>query len=342
MTRLLLLLVAAGVLGALPARANDEAGGAADPQPVLMAPMGHSQMVLSAVFSPNGRYVLTGADDTTAQLWETATGREVRRFEGHEKGVYAVALLPRRNAGAHGIRRRNGKVVGGRHGAGGAPPRGSRRRRSRGFLPARRPLRRHGIRRHVGTAVGDGDRPGARTLGRTHGWCARRRRLPRRRSGPDELLRSHGARCGRRRRGRRSGASRGTGTPCARSPSRPTAPTSSPGIRDLTPRACGRRRRARRSERFEETTGMGSPSVAFSPDGTHVLTGSRDGSARLWDTATGRRCAASRATRETCTPVAFSPDGTHVLTGAYDRTARLWETATGSGGPTLRGTRYAR
>jgi len=72
-------------------------------------------------------------------------------------------------------------------------------------------------------------------------------------------------------------------------------------------------------------------SVAFSPDGAKVLTGSYDNTARLWDAATGviiRSFSHSGRIKS----VAFSPDGTKVLTGADwpDNTANLWDAATGS------------
>lgn len=57
----------------------------------------------------------------------------------------------------------------------------------------------------------------------------------------------------------------------------------------------------------------------------HVLTGSEDKSARLWDASTGAEAMAFKGHAAPVTAVAFSPDGRHVLTGAEDNTARSWE-----------------
>jgi FOG: WD40 repeat len=50
--------------------------------------------VLSVAFSPDGRYALSGSADDTLRLWDAATGREVRRFEGHTERVRSVAFSP--------------------------------------------------------------------------------------------------------------------------------------------------------------------------------------------------------------------------------------------------------
>jgi hypothetical protein len=77
--------------------------------------------------------------------------------------------------------------------------------------------------------------------------------------------------------------------------------------------------------------------VVFSPDGTRVLTGSRDNTARLWDAASGKPIATLAGHTASVTAVAFSPDGTRVLTGSEDNTARLWDAASGKPIATLAG-----
>ena len=70
-------------------------------------------------------------------------------------------------------------------------------------------------------------------------------------------------------------------------------------------------------------------SVAFSPDGRWALTGSMDGTARLWEVATGREIRRLEGHSQPIASVAFSPDGRWALTGSGDDTARLWDVATG-------------
>src|SRR5215475_5101886 len=70
-------------------------------------------------------------------------------------------------------------------------------------------------------------------------------------------------------------------------------------------------------------------SAAFSRNGTHVLTGSQDGTLKLWDIATTRLVRTFAGHKGDVTAVALSPDGTRALSGSKDKTIRLWEVATG-------------
>jgi WD40 repeat protein len=69
--------------------------------------------------------------------------------------------------------------------------------------------------------------------------------------------------------------------------------------------------------------------VTYSPDGLVIATASLDGTAKLWDAATGAEVAALRGHADSLHTVAFSPDGATVLTASSDGTLRYWDAATG-------------
>jgi WD40 repeat protein len=75
--------------------------------------------------------------------------------------------------------------------------------------------------------------------------------------------------------------------------------------------------------------------VAFSPDGTLLATASYDGTARIWDPATGTTRATLQGHTGPVNAVAFSPDGALLATASDDGTTRIWEVATGTSRATL-------
>ena len=55
---------------------------------------GHTDVVKSVAFSPDGKYIASGSDDNTIKLWDVATGECVKTFEVHTNYVYSVAFSP--------------------------------------------------------------------------------------------------------------------------------------------------------------------------------------------------------------------------------------------------------
>lgn len=70
-------------------------------------------------------------------------------------------------------------------------------------------------------------------------------------------------------------------------------------------------------------------SVAFSPDGTRIVSGSSDRTVRLWDAHNGKPIGAPLEGHTLqVLSVAFSPDGTRIVSGSLDKTLRLWDAST--------------
>lgn len=70
--------------------------------------------------------------------------------------------------------------------------------------------------------------------------------------------------------------------------------------------------------------------VAVSPDGTQVVSGSEDHMIRIWSISTGQQMG-DALIGHNCRilSVAFSPDGTRIVPGSVDATIRIWNSIAG-------------
>src|SRR5262249_29029428 len=71
-------------------------------------------------------------------------------------------------------------------------------------------------------------------------------------------------------------------------------------------------------------------SVAFSPDGSRIVTGSNDQTAKVWEARTGAPQLDLKGHTSWVVSLAFSPDGMRIVTGSYDHTAKVWDARTGT------------
>src|SRR5579875_3209437 len=101
------------------------------------------------------------------------------------------------------------------------------------------------------------------------------------------------------------------------------------GIRSLVARWGG----AQRRESSERSVLKGHTDavrcLAFAPDGRRLVSGSSDGSLRLWDVVTGRQQAQWPGHAGWVVATSFTPDGQALASGGNDQWVRLWDPATG-------------
>ena len=285
---------------------------------------GHSNLIESVAFTPDGATVLTGGLDGTARLWDAQTGAEIHRFEGG-KIVQSIALAPDGatvlTGGHDGTARlwdtQTGTEIHRFEGGGIV--------QSIAFAPD-------------GATVLTGDLGDTARL-----WDAQTGTEIRRFEGhgdyvlsvafaPDGATVLTGSNDGTARLWNiQTGAEirrfEGHGDyvrSVAFAPDGATVLTGGDdGIARLWDAQTGTEIR-----RFEGHRNW-VQSVAFAPDGATVLTGGNDGIARLWNAQTGaeiRRFEGGGMVRS----AAFAPDGATVLTGGLGGTTRLWDAQTGA------------
>ena len=282
---------------------------------------GHTQTVNSVAFSPDGRTILTGSDDTTAKLWNAQSGALIRTLSGHAANVTAVAFSP---DGRYALTASwdqtailwdvsTGMQVRAFTGAGTTLY-------SVAFAPDGKTILTGGedtVARLWDVASGDHLRifaghayqvngvafaPDGKTILTGSGdntaklWDITTGKLLRTFSGPDQAVNT-----------------------AVFSPDGRYVVTSSDDMRaDLWDTTTSNLIRS-----FSGHT-KGVNSAVFSPDGRFILTASADHTAKLWNTQSGKLLYTFTGHTDSVTSAVFSPDGKVILTGSADKTARLW------------------
>ncbi len=77
-------------------------------------------------------------------------------------------------------------------------------------------------------------------------------------------------------------------------------------------------------------------SIAISPDGLRIVSGSNDGTIKIWDAVNESLLRTLTGHKNTVLNVAFSSDGLQIVSGSWDKTIKIWDTTNGSLVHTLR------
>jgi RNA polymerase sigma factor (sigma-70 family) len=301
----------------------------------------HAAPLWAVAFSPDGKLLATGGQETTLRLWEVATGQEVSPRDAHPTWVRSVAFSP------------DGKTLAS----------GSRDRTVRLWdLGTGRELRRFVARTGgvwctafsadgkwlaagSGDAVNGTDRPSesvwvwnAATGEQVQSWDAHRGLVRSVAFSPDGTLASLGEDNVVRLWDPASGKEvrqleppvRTSWFTLAFSPDGKTlaaAGVEADGERLkvwLWDPATGQRLRPIAGPRK-----LWINALAFSPDGRRLAGGANDRTIRLWDVTTGEELLRLKGHVDEVRSLAFAPNGKTLASGSSDQTVRLWDLATG-------------
>jgi WD40 repeat protein/serine/threonine protein kinase len=266
----------------------------------LQQVVSHPGPIRSAVFSPDGKKVLTVGDDGRARLWAASRGKMVERLLEDQKGHQVLSAT-------FGSTSRLLMVL--TQGPG-----------NRSWLwvekePGGRPLSAVGLRQipggaeipaQVGAISPDGRFVATADGNTVHLWKA----------ATGELIST-----GRPAYGTRALAFSGDGKYLAFGGEDKMVWVCDTAMRKK-PNAC-------------KGPGEGGPAhgyavraLAFSPDGKLLASGSEDQTVRFWKAATGKRAGNSLVHQDAVQALAFSGDGQRLLAGGDDGTATLWNVST--------------
>ena len=78
-------------------------------------------------------------------------------------------------------------------------------------------------------------------------------------------------------------------------------------------------------------------SVAYSPDGSRLISGSDDRTIKIWNVSTGQCLQTLTGHTDYVWEVSYRPDGKRIASGSFDETIKIWDADTGKCLTTLTG-----
>jgi WD40 repeat protein len=301
--------------------------------PCLRIIHGHRDGLWDVSWSPDGRRLVTSAEDRTARVWDVATGRPLLVLSGHDDGVLGVNWSPGGGRIATCSRDRTVRVWDAGTGLELATLAQEARPRGVVWSPDGRSL---AVPLESGTTC-VWDVAGRRRLVALRGhddwvrdadWSPSGDRIAT--VSRDRTVRVWDAATGVERavlRGHRDSVQRVAWSPDGRW----LATAAGDRTARLWEAVAGAQRRVLAGH---EDVVRG---VAWSPDGSRLLTSSDDRTARIWDPARGVCLVVLRGHDSAVRMAAWSPVAPGLATVSEDRTARLWDVDDRGESPVLRG-----
>jgi WD40 repeat protein/serine/threonine protein kinase len=298
-----------------------------------LAPLRHEVNVLSAAWSPNGRWIASAGGGGFVRIWDARTGHELQHFQAHDDNIYQVAFST------------DGRYLASASWDGTVklwdtetwqPLRYLRGQSGKFWALAFSP---------DGQLLAGGSGPNPPLDGMVHVWetATGRERLrlmeglgaiyalafsPDGRylagGGADRLVRIWDVQTGRETRALSGHNWRVWGV--AFSPDGHRLASVAGGSSQY-PHQAVKVWNVRTGQELLALSGHvgGLRCVAFSPDGRRLASAGVDQNVKVWDLATGRETLTLRGHRDNVASVAFSRDGNRLVTASADRTVRVWD-----------------
>jgi WD40 repeat protein/serine/threonine protein kinase len=294
---------------------------------LLTVPFQHDGVIRSACFSPDGHLVVTASEDATARIWDIRPGRAFHLTFAHAGRVQFVHFSPEGDRIATSCQDGTWRVWGTRTGRPRTPP----VRHPGGSYPA--------MFSPDGQRILTGSWDGTARLWDAHSgralteWLPHEGKVNYAEFSPDgkwflTLTRNKGIRLWDAH----------TGQLCSeliRHPAlsrfarfSPDSKTLVAGLDDIPVIRIVDINTGKTRVEFQAHRGI-LQNVHFSSDSRRLATASTDGSARVWDTATGAPLTPPLHHKSEVWDVRFSSDGSRIVTASADATARVWDVETG-------------
>jgi WD40 repeat protein len=262
----------------------------------LTEPLKHSNLITSAQFSPNGRWIVTASTDHTARIWDARSGQPLTEPMIHSNMVYSAQFSPDGTRIVTGCRNGTARVWDAVSGQ-----------------PLTKPLKRRGEAMSLST-------PSVAILYSAQFSPDGKRILT---ASGDDTACVWDAQSGQLLTGpleHNGGAM----------PSTVSARFSLDGKRILTASAdTAQVWDAVSGQPLTEPLKHSNliTSVQFSPDGRWIATASTDHTARVWDAQNGQPLTEPLPHGDIVNSAQFTPDGRQILTTSDDGAARVWDFA---------------